>query len=92
MPWAIYVTDTIYERLRTGAEPERSGPLVVHELTHLEQYARLGPLRHVTLYVGDYLRSRLLRRRSHWDAYREIRLEVEARDVAARFTRADGPM
>ena len=83
MPWGIYVTDTVHERLRSGADPERSGSLIVHELTHLEQYARLGPLRHVTQYLGDYLRSRV-RGASHWDAYRAIRLEVEAREVAAR--------
>jgi hypothetical protein len=84
MPWAIYVTDTVAARLRSGAEPERSGSLIVHELAHLEQYARLGPVRHLTQYLGDYLRSRL-RGVSHWDAYQAIRLEVEAREIAAGF-------
>lgn len=84
MPWGIYVTDTVDARLRSGAESERSGSLLVHELAHLEQYARLGPMRHLAEYLGDYLRGRL-RGASHWDAYRSIRLEVEAREVAARF-------
>ncbi len=90
MPWGIYVTDTVDERLRSGAEPERSGSLIVHELTHLEQYARLGAVRHLTQYLGDYLHSRL-RGSSHWEAYRAIRLEREAREVAARFDAAALP-
>lgn len=82
MPWAIYVTDAALARLQTGAEPERSGSLIVHELVHLEQYARLGARRHLTQYVADYVGARI-RGASHWDAYRGVRLEVEARDLAA---------
>jgi hypothetical protein len=82
LPTGIYVQPAVMERLRTGADPERSGRLIVHELMHLEQWRRLGALRHVTQYLGDYLRGRW-KRLGHWEAYRAIRLEVEARQVAA---------
>jgi hypothetical protein len=74
-------TDTSGQR---PAVAKRDGLLMVHELTHLEQYRRLGAGRHTARYVGDYLRGRV-RGRRHWDAYRDIRLEREARDVAAGF-------
>ena len=95
-PRAIYVDADVYRRL-VGAEAategghptgsKRDGLLMVHELTHLEQYRRLGAGRHIRRYVGDYLSGRF-RGRRHWDAYRDIGLEREARDVAAGF---DGP-
>lgn len=92
-PWAVYVDHEVYRRLvDSGPDPlaehptvaKRDGLLMVHELTHLEQYRRLGAGRHTARYVGDYLRGRV-RGRRHWDAYRDIRLEREARDVAAGF-------
>lgn len=89
-PWAIYVRPAAFTRMQTGAEPARSGPLVVHELAHVEQFNRLGAIRHVLQYVGDYLRGRRTGLR-HWDAYRQVRLEVEAREIAARFIDSAGP-
>ena len=83
LPTGIFVQPAVMERFRTGAEPERSGRLIVHELVHIEQWRRLGAFRHVTQYVGDYLRHRL-RGSGHWEAYRAIRLEQEARDAASR--------
>ncbi len=83
-PWGIYVLPAVFDRLGDASEPERSGPLVVHELTHIEQFRRLGAWRHVTQYIGDYLRGRW-QRLGHWESYRRVRLEVEARDVASRF-------
>lgn len=83
LPIGIYVQPAVMERFRTGAEPERSGRLIVHELMHIEQWRRLGPFRHITQYVGDYLRGRW-QRSGHWESYRAIRLEQEARDVASR--------
>ena len=71
------------ERFREGAEPERFGRLIVHELMHIEQWRRLGAFRHVTQYAGDYLRNRF-QGFGHWESYRAIRLEEEARAVAAR--------
>jgi len=82
LPTGVFVQPAVMERFRLGAERERSGRLIVHELMHIEQWRRLGAFRHVTQYVGDYLRGRW-RRLGHWEAYRAIRLEVEARQAAA---------
>lgn len=82
MPWAIYMTPAMLDRYEAGAEPKRLGQLLVHELAHIDQYRRLGGARHVAQYTSDYVRGRL-RRLGHWEAYRSIRLEVEARDIAA---------
>lgn len=82
LPNGVFVQPAIMERFRTGAERERSGQLIVHELMHIEQWRRLGAARHLTQYIGDYIRGRY-RRLGHWEAYRAIRLEVEARAAAA---------
>lgn len=83
-PWAVYVTADIHRRLVAGEDSERLGLLMVHELTHLEQYRRLGIRRHITGYVGEYARART-GGKAHWDAYRDISLEAEARATAAAF-------
>jgi hypothetical protein len=83
LPAGIFVQPAVMERFRIGAEPERSGRLIVHELMHIEQWRRLGAFRHITQYVGDYLRRRF-RGFGHWEAYQAIRLEQEARDAASR--------
>ncbi len=90
MPWAIYVRPSVLERIEAAAEPERDGPLIVHELTHLQQFRRLGAFRHLTQYVRDYIRGRR-RGLGHWEGYRQIRLEVEAREVASRFVPGEAP-
>jgi hypothetical protein len=82
LPTGVFVQPAVMERLRAGAEPERTGRLMVHELMHIEQWRRLGAFRHTTQYVGDYLKGRY-KRLGHWEAYRAIRLEVEARAAAA---------
>ena len=89
MPWAIYVTPGVMDRHLAGAEPRRTGRLMAHELMHVEQWRRLGGLRHLIQYVGDYLRGRV-RGLTHWQAYRAVRLEQEAR-AAARLITEDGP-
>jgi len=79
MPWGIYVHPD-----RLAVPLARLGPLMVHELSHIEQWRRLGPIGWLRAYLGDYLRGR----RSgleHHAAYRAIGLEVEARDIAGRF-------
>lgn len=88
MPWAIYFTPGMMDRYESGDEPQRLGRLLVHELAHVEQVKRLGVMRHVAQYLADYLRGRFARR-SHWDSYRSVRLEVEARSVARLVM--DGP-
>ena len=79
MPWGIYLHP---DRLEGSAADV--GRLMVHELTHIDQWRRLGAIGWARAYVGDYLRGR----RSgldHRRAYRAIGLEREARDVAARL-------
>ena len=79
-PWGIYVHPD-----RLAAARSTLGPLMVHELTHLQQWRRLGASRWARVYFGDYLRGRRSGL-SHHVAYRAISLEVEARDVAGRIT------
>ncbi len=81
LPNGVYVQPGTMERFRAGVESERWGRLIVHELMHIEQWRRLGAVRHIAQYVGDYLRNRFSGF-GHWESYRAIRLEQEARDVA----------
>jgi hypothetical protein len=81
LPWGIYVRPAVMERLRDGREPRRNARLIVHELMHVEQWRRLGGPRLVARYGADYARG-LLRTRSHWQAYRGVRTEIEARAAA----------
>lgn len=79
MPWGIYLAPEVVER-----PLEELGRLMVHELAHIEQWRRLGPLGWARAYLGDYLRERR-RGAAHHDAYRAIGLEVEARECASRL-------
>ena len=86
LPFGIYVRPAVMQRLRSGAErsgaePVRNARLIVHELVHVEQWRRLGGLRLIIRYGSDYVRG-LARTRSHWEAYRGVRTEVEARAAA----------
>jgi hypothetical protein len=88
MPWAIYVTPAVMERHLGGAEPKRTGRLIVHEVMHVEQWRRLGGFRHLTQYAGDYLRGRF-HGLTHWEAYRGVRLEREARAASRLITETE---
>lgn len=80
MPWGVYLHP------RRVSEPlESLGPLMVHELTHIAQWRRLGPIGWARSYVGDYVRGRR-GGLSHQEAYLGIDLEEEARVVARRIT------
>lgn len=57
--------------------------LLAHELVHVRQWAELGVLRFVTLYLGAYVAWRL-RGYDHWSAYRRIPLECEAEWCSVR--------
>ena len=81
MAWGIYVRPHVMERIAAEREPLRNAVLIVHELTHLEQWRRLGAVRHSVQYVFDYLRGILAGKGLH-GAYRDIRLEVEARQTS----------
>jgi len=89
MPWAVYMTPAMMDRYEAAAEPRRLGRLLVHELAHIEQFRRLGAIRHIGRYVFDYVRGRL-QRKGHWVAYKSVRLEIEARGVAALVM--EGPL
>ena len=78
LPWGIYVRPAVMDRLAAGREPLRNTRLVIHELVHVEQWRRFGGVTLMRRYLGDYLNARL-RGRSHRDAYRGVRTEVEAR-------------
>lgn len=63
--------------------------LVVHEVTHVLQYAREGFFKFLWLYVMSYYSN--LRKKKKWDltarseAYFEIPFEIEARQAASKF-------
>ena len=82
LPNGVFVQPSVMKRFRRGTNPDRVAKLIIHELMHLEQWRRLGGLRHSTQYMYDYLRNRRSGGK-HWDSYRAIRLEIEARAVAA---------
>ena len=79
VPWGIYLDPAV------AARPlAELGPLIVHELTHIDQWRRLGPIGWGRAYLGDYLRGRR-GGLAHHEAYRAIGLEREARRVARSF-------
>lgn len=59
--------------------------LLAHELTHVRQWRKLGPVGFPVRYAVDYLRGRL-RGLGHAAAYRAIPAEQEARETARGFT------
>ena len=72
--------------LRTDVEPNGGSRLLAHELVHVRQWADKGILGFLIAYVRDFF-SGLVRTRS-WDAaYRQIAIEVEARDVTEEWQR-----
>jgi hypothetical protein len=77
LPWAIYVDPQVL----TG-EPGVLARLVFHELVHVRQWTERGVFGFLGSYLADYLSARL-HGASHYDAYLGIRLEREAREIAA---------
>jgi hypothetical protein len=57
---------------------ERSVGLLAHELVHVEQWRRLGAVRFLSQYLRAYVAGWRAGLR-HWDAYRAIPFEHEAR-------------
>ena len=55
--------------------------LLAHELIHVRQWRDLGKIRFLWLYLGGYLKGRL-RGLGHREAYEQIPLEVEARELS----------
>jgi hypothetical protein len=85
LPWGIYLAPEALAR-----PLDQLGSLIVHELTHIEQWRRLGPVGWARSYLGDYLRGRRTGL-GHHEAYRAIGLEEEARE-RARQIRKPGPV
>ncbi len=70
---AITLGSTVFVRKHAANSPS----LMPHELIHVQQFAKHGPVRFLLRYVGAYLRFRL-NGFGHLAAYRRIPLEVEA--------------
>jgi hypothetical protein len=82
---AMTLGNTVYIEPGVLAGPRRQlGLLVIHELVHVRQWRKGG----VVPFLGDYLSDYLKGRRQslgHRGAYRDIAMEVEAREIASRF-------
>lgn len=74
LPWGIYVDPGVLGLPGLGR-------LLVHELVHVRQWRQLGIFRFLVRYLADYLLGRM-RGLGHTQAYRGIRMEVEARSIA----------
>jgi hypothetical protein len=75
----ITIGSLVIVRDRDAATPA----LVRHELVHVRQWKRHGPIGFVVRYLGSYLRWRL-RGVGHLGAYRRIPFEIEADWVTRR--------
>jgi hypothetical protein len=84
-PWGVYVHPEVAKRFAQRQDDNGLALLMVHELMHVEQLRRLGVTRHTTEYIVDYLQGRASGL-GHWESYRRVRLEEEAR-AAARLVR-----
>lgn len=75
-PGVLAMTLDRYVLVRRGHETNVE--LIAHELVHVQQWREQGRIGFLRAYLGDYVRGR----RSglgHWDAYRAISAEREAR-------------
>ena len=80
-PGIVAMTVGRFVFLRRGHEDDVG--LLAHEVVHVEQWRELGAPRFLYQYFGAYLRGRA-RGLGHWDAYRAIPFEAEARTRSAR--------
>jgi hypothetical protein len=81
----IYIRSDVLE-----AAPSVLGPLIVHELVHVQQWKQFGVVRFLWKYVAGYFGGRLTGL-PHRDAYRVIPIEVEAREIANQLQGSIGP-
>ncbi len=65
---------------------DQGSTLLAHELVHARQFAELGPVKFLIVYLGSYF-SNLFRLRNHREAYLAIPLEIEARREAAEWAK-----
>ena len=78
-PGIVAMTVGRFVFLRRGHEADVG--LLAHELVHVQQWREFGAPRFLVRYLGAYIRGRA-RGLGHWDAYRAIPFEVEARTRA----------
>lgn len=79
LPYVVYMRSSVFTRPRADLTA-----LVIHEMVHVSQWRTEGYTRFLVRYLSDYLQGRL-GGRSHADAYRAIRYEVDARDRTDRL-------
>ena len=77
LPWGVYVRRDLLD------SPESLERLMLHELAHVEQWRRLGYVRFLRVYLGEYFAARRSGA-SHMVAYYDISLESEARAAAGQ--------
>ena len=75
-PGIVAMTVGRFVFLRRGHETDAG--LLAHELVHVQQWRELGAPRFLVRYFGAYVSGRA-RGLGHWDAYRAIPFEAEAR-------------
>ena len=75
-PGIVAMTIDRFVLVRRGHETDVG--LIAHELVHVEQWRELGVVRFLVRYLGDYVHGRRAGL-GHWDAYRAIRFETDAR-------------
>lgn len=85
LPWLVAgiagMTLGRWVLVRCGHETDR--PLLAHELVHVRQWREDGAVGFLARYLGAYALARV-RGHGHWDAYRAIPYEAEARALAGR--------
>jgi hypothetical protein len=88
---AMTLGTTVYVRPDSlDTDPAKLGPLIMHELVHVHQWAQLGVVRFLWRYTVGYLKGRFAGL-SHQAAYQAISFEVEARQIASQMEGPIGP-
>lgn len=82
---AMTLGNTVYVHPAVLEGPSRPlGLLIIHELVHVRQWRKRGVFPFLGSYCSDYLKGRR-NQLGHRGSYRDIGLEVEAREIASRF-------
>jgi hypothetical protein len=82
---AMTLGNSVYVNPVVLAGPSRKlGLLVIHELVHVRQWRKGGVAPFLGSYLKDYFKGRR-QKLGHRGAYRDIAMEVEAREIASRF-------
>jgi len=82
---AMTLGNTVYVDPAVLAGPRgKLGLLVIHELVHVRQWRKRGVIPFLGSYLNDYMKGRR-QKLGHRGAYRQIGLEMEAREIASRF-------